>query len=580
MNRTRNFLLPLLFALLLVAAPLRAQDPDGPSRGSGSLTSEQQLSDEEMQQRMEMIRAIRENIGLFGEIYRQVNTRYVDNINPEGFLKAGIDGMLSTLDPYTEYIEPENTDDLRIMSAGHYGGVGMQIGTRGVDRILTVVSPIEGTPAWRLGLRAGDQIIEIDSVSTEGMSSSEAANMLRGPKGTDVTIVIRRQGVDKLLTYTITREEIKVRDVSYAGIIDQGIGYIRLTRFSREAGEEVKGAIQDLLGQGLEGLILDLRSNPGGLLPEALAVAENFTDPGELIVSTRGREKDDVVEYYAEEEPTLPDNVPLVILMNEGSASASEIVAGAIQDQDRGVIIGKNSFGKGLVQSVINFKDGTALRVTTAKYYTPSGRLIQKVDYFSDNESILHLPDGADEDSLFITVHGRTVRAHGGIEPDIEVQMPDVGELTIALWREDAFFDFANRYFGGHPDLQSWKVNDKLYQEFVDDLKSRDFTYESQVGKEIEELRESAEELGYGDEVISLIDQLAQQAKAADDAEYQKEKENLKVRLSIELASVLAGNAGRTQAALDTDLQVQEAVKVLQQQERYASALQSNPVEN
>jgi carboxyl-terminal processing protease len=568
----RKQLFPVLLTLILSASPIMAQPADGPSRGGGSVSTDQQLSDEELQKRMELIRSIRENVGLFGEIYRQVNTRYVDYINPEGFLKAGIDGMLATLDPYTEYIEPENTDDLRIMSTGRYGGVGMQIGTRGPDRILTVISPIEGTPAWRLGLRAGDQIVEIDGERTEGFTSSEAADRLRGPQGTDVTIKVRRQGVDKLLNYTITRELIQVRDVSYAGIIEPGIGYIRLTRFSREAGEEVHDAIEELMAQGLEGLILDLRSNPGGLLPEALAVAENFTDPGDMIVSTRGREPDDIVEFRSEEQPTLPDRVPLVILMNQGSASASEIVAGAVQDLDRGVIIGKTSFGKGLVQSVINFKDGTALRVTTAKYYTPSGRLIQKVDYFSENESVLHESENADEDSVFTTSKGRSVRAHGGIEPDLEVEMPEVGELTLALWREDTFFDFANKYVGGH-DMQSWEVTDEIFSAFRQHLDETGFVFQSEMVHDLNALREQAVADGYDEEVLAKLDALINAAKSADEAKFGTEEQDLRLRLRVEIASVMAGNAGRTQAFLEHDDQVLEAIRVLQQQERYASAL-------
>lgn len=567
----RRHLAPLLLILLLSVAPIQAQTPD--SRGGGSVSTEQEQSDEQLRQQMEMIKSIRENVGLFGEIYRQVSSRYVDPINPEGFLKAGIDGMLGTLDPYTEYIEPENTSDLRIMSTGHYGGVGMTIGTRGPDRILTVVSPIEGTPAWRLGLRAGDQILEIDGAPTTGFSTSDAADKLRGPAGTDVKIKVRRQGVEKLLDYTITREEIKVNDVSYAGIIGNDVGYVRLTRFSRSAGDEVRAAVNDLLQQGMKGMILDLRSNPGGLLPEALSVAENFVKKGDLIVTTRGRDPQDVVEYRSEGTPSLPANIPLVVMVNEGSASASEIVAGAIQDLDRGVIVGKTSFGKGLVQSVINFRDGTALRITTAKYYTPSGRLIQKVDYFSDNQSIIHEPKSMDNDTLFTTSKGREVKAHGGIEPDITVDLPDVGDLTIALWQQDAFFDYANKYAGSHPDLTGWEVSDDMYKGFLDYLKEQDFKWESTMSHDLADLRKTAEEQKMGPVFMKELQDLEDASTKVDEAEYAKEAPDLKIRLGIELASVISGNAGRTQAAIQHDEQVQEAVKVLKEGTLYASAL-------
>ncbi len=567
----RRLFAPLVLILLLSLSPIQVQ-AQTPQSGSSTGT-QQELSDDQLRQQMEMIKSIRENVGLFGEIYRQVSTRYVDAINPEGFLKAGIDGMLGTLDPYTEYIEPENTSDLRIMSMGHYGGVGMQIGTRGPDRILTVISPIEGTPAWRLGLRAGDQILEIDGKPTAGFSTSDAADKLRGPAGTQVTIKVRRQGVDKLLSYTITREEIKVNDVSYAGIIDDGVGYVRLTRFSRSAGDEVRSAVGDLLQQGMKGMILDLRSNPGGLLPEALSVAENFVKPGDLIVTTRGRDPKDVVEYRSEGTPSLPENIPLIVLINEGSASASEIVAGAIQDLDRGVIVGKTSFGKGLVQSVINFRDGTALRITTAKYYTPSGRLIQKVDYFSDNQSIIHTPKAGDEDTLFTTERGREVKAHGGIEPDITVDLPDVGQLTIALWQEDAFFDYANKYAGSHSDLSGWTVSDDMYNGFIDYLKKQDFNWESSVTHSLEDLHKEAVEQGLDATFMKELGDLETAAKSADEAEFNKEEPDLRVRLGIELASVISGNAGRTQAAISHDQQVLEAVKVLKEGTLYAAAL-------
>ncbi len=540
---------------------------------SGQLQSQEAVDEDQMRERMEMVRAIRENIGLFGEVYRQVSMRYVDQVNPEAFMKAGIDGMLSTLDPYTEYMEPEGSEDLQIMSKGRYGGVGLQIGTRGSERILTVVSPIEGTPAWRLGVRAGDQILFIDSTSTEGMSTSEAAQMMRGTPGEPVTLKIRRPGVEDMLEYTIVREVIQVRDVSFAGIIEDGIGYVRLTRFSRQAGEEVKLAIEDLKSQGLTGLILDLRSNPGGLLPEAIAVSENFLQPGDMIVSTRGRNEEMNAEFRAEEPPVLDPEIPLVVLINEGSASASEIVSGAVQDLDRGVVIGKTSFGKGLVQSVINFNNGTALRVTTAKYYTPSGRLIQKVDYFSDNESIVHTFLD-DEDSTYVTSHGREVSARGGIEPDLMVEQSDVGELTIQLWRQDKYFDFASDYLAAHQQLEDWRVGSEIYSEFQTYLDTTEFSFESDAQRRLKALKEAATEQEYGPSFIAGIDSLMAEAERQKTLMMERERAAIEYRLRLELASVMAGSAGRVEASLADDPQVQEAVRLLREPEQYQAALE------
>jgi len=533
----------------------------------------QQLSQEEADERREIVRSIRENIGLFGEIYRQISLRYVDKVNPETFLKAGIDGMLATLDPYTEYIEPEGTDDIRIMSQGRYGGVGLQIGTRGSDRILTVISPMEGTPAWRLGVRAGDQILEIDGETTIGFTTSDAAQKLRGVPGEPVEIRVRRFGVDDLLDYTIVREEIMVKDVSFSGIIEPGIGYVRLTRFSRQANDEVREAIENLVAQGMEGLIFDLRSNPGGLLPEAISVSENFLHPGDPIVSTKGRSPEMDKEFFAENSPSLPDHIPLVILVNEGSASASEIVSGAVQDLDRGVVIGRTSFGKGLVQSVINFRDNTALRITTAKYYTPSGRLIQKVDYFSENESIIADEESAEEDSTFETTGGREMVAHGGIVPDIEVQQPDVGELVIALWRNDKYFDFTNVYMNENPDLDNWNLDESVYDEFLTYLDTSGFEFDSEAERRLSELREDSEQIGLGEAFLTELEDLEKIAKDKKSEMYDDEKDDILRRLRLEVASALAGSAGRVSASLEHDPQIQKAIEVLKEEDLYNEML-------
>ncbi|GBE30134.1 carboxy-terminal processing protease CtpB precursor [bacterium BMS3Bbin04] len=501
--------------------------------------------------------------------------RYVDQVEPEEFMKAGIKGMLSTLDPYTAYIEQESSDDLRILSEGEYGGVGLQIGTRGTNRVLTVISPMEGTPAFRLGIRAGDQILFIEDEATEGFTTSDAASRLRGRAGTKVRVKIDRFGIDDLLEYTITRERIEVKDVSYAGMIEDGIGYIRLTRFSRSAGEEVSLAIQDLQAQGeIEGLVFDLRSNPGGLLPEAIAVAENFLNAGEAIVSTRGRLQNTNNDYFARNPPVLASDIPLVVLINGGSASASEIVSGAIQDLDRGVVVGRSSFGKGLVQNVINFNDGTALRITTAKYYTPSGRLIQKTDYFNDNDAIISSDLDVLQDSLFHTESGRVVTAHGGIIPDIEVETDDVGELMLALWRQDLYFDFVANYLDKHSQLDTWEgMGDELYESFIVHMDSTEFDFETELLSNINELRGSLDSVADSTIYLPMIEEMTQLAENEKAGLFEHERKEIQDRLVIELASALGGSAGRTQASLGIDPDIVKAIEILQNPELYSSVL-------
>ncbi|MFZ5433884.1 MAG: S41 family peptidase, partial [Calditrichota bacterium] len=331
---------------------------------------------------------IRKNIGLFGDVYREIAMRYVDSVDPELFMRAGIDGMLSTLDPYTVFIPEDETEDLDLITSGRYGGVGIEIGVRGQNKILTVISPMDDSPAQRVGIRSGDRIIMIDSTSTMGFTTNDAAKLLRGTPGTSVHITVERTGSSEPIEFVITRREIELKDVPYYGFIKPGVGYVKLSHFSRRAADELDEALQALKDDGLNELILDLRGNPGGLLSSAVGVTQRFCSKGETVLTVRGRDDESLQSFILPDEP-LAGHVPLAVLVDGGSASASEIVAGAIQDLDRGVVVGEPTFGKGLVQSVVSFETGEALKLTTAKYYTPSGRLIQKVDYFHDQDHVV-----------------------------------------------------------------------------------------------------------------------------------------------------------------------------------------------
>ncbi len=402
---------------------------------------------------------IEKNIDLFGEVYEEVTKRYVEEIDPEKFMKAGINGMLRTLDPYTMFIEQEGNSELRIMTTGKYGGVGMRISKR--DGWATVVEPpFEGTPSARAGIREGDRIIEVDGKSTEELTITETAQRLRGKIGTEVNIKMRRVGETNPLEFRLIRAEIKVSDVSYAGFIQDKIGYVRLGHFSRYAGKQVHDSIAVLKDQGMESLILDLRGNPGGLLESAVQVASNFVNKGDLVVYTKGRESNSDKEYRSQVQPIWGDK-PLVVLVDGYSASASEIVSGAIQDLDRGVIVGSPTFGKGLVQTVIPLsrnRDGNSLKITSAKYYIPSGRLIQKPNFIRKKDIVWDYESKEDttkkEEKAYFTAAKRKVKGSGGITPDIKVESPEISSLVINLIMKSMFFNFALEYASNNGDLE------------------------------------------------------------------------------------------------------------------------------
>ncbi|MDL1893640.1 S41 family peptidase, partial [Sphingobacteriales bacterium CHB3] len=322
---------------------------------------------------------INKGIDIFGRVYKEISLNYVDEVDPEKFMQAGIKGMLGTLDPYTVFIDKEDGDEVEMLTNGRYGGIGVTIGAR--DGSVQVISVMDGHAAQRAGIIPGDKIIEIDGTKVADKNSNEVRSYMRGEPGTEVKILIQREGENKPILFVVVREDIRVKNVTYAEFIGNGIAYVRLERFSRKAGDELRQSLKELKLKGeIKGLVLDLRGNPGGLLDAAVDVVSKFVTKGNLIVSTKGRRPESEKQYNSVEEPLLPD-VPLIVLVNRSSASASEIVAGAIQDLDRGIVVGTRSFGKGLVQTIVPLNYGAQLKVTTARYYIPSGRSIQEIDY-------------------------------------------------------------------------------------------------------------------------------------------------------------------------------------------------------
>jgi carboxyl-terminal processing protease len=515
---------------------------------------------------------IRHNINLFGDVYREISLKYVDTVDPNQFIRAGIDGMLSTLDPYTVFIAEDETDDLDAITQGKYGGVGLEIGVRGKDKVLTVISAMDDSPAQRVGIRNGDRILAIDGKSTVGFSTNDAAHSLRGEPGSQVILTVERTGSSEPIEFVISRRDIDIKDVPYSGFVKPGVGYVKLSHFSRRAPDELEAALRELRDGGMTSLILDLRGNPGGLLSSAIGVLQRFCTKGEEVLAVRGRTSEAGQVFRIPTEP-VAGSIPLAVLVDGGSASAAEIVAGAIQDLDRGVIIGETTFGKGLVQSVIAFETGEALKLTTAKYYTPSGRLIQKVDYFHDHDSVIVRPAAENREGGFVTRNGRPVEGGGGIDPDIAVPTPKTGPLGTELWRQGLFFDYATEFRSKHQTLTSEKLDDSAMAEFRQWLSTREFTYDVDGQQEVTALKKLIEEAGLADSATTDFAHLQSLLQKRRDLDFQTESEFIRHSIEQEIATNLWGPRGRIEATFDDDSQIQKAVEVLESTNEYGKVL-------
>jgi len=516
------------------------------------------------------------SIRLVGRVITETYTKYVDDFDLKKAIKAGISGMLSTLDPHTVYFEEKEYEDLKVDTRGKFEGLGIVIGIR--DNVLTVISPIEGTPAYRMGIRAGDQIVKIDGKSTEGIIIEQAVRKLRGPRGTKVTITIRRPGEPKLLDYTITRDVIEIKSVPFYGMINDEIGYIRLTRFSQEASKEIADALRSLKDEGAKSLILDLRSNPGGLLRQAVEVAGLFLPQNSLIVSTKGRKSYQSQEFRSFAPPEF-DEGKLVVLVDPGSASASEIVAGAIQDNDRGLILGQKTFGKGLVQSVIDLGNNTALKITTAKYYIPSGRCIQKENYLKRKETAIYSKyyTGEEEETeeeeeeedttreLFYTLGGRVVYGGGGITPDVETEQRKLNRLEMELERRSMFFGFAIEYTKNHKDLSpDFEVTDEMVNEFKEYLARSDFEFNTRPEEELENLKKILEESEADSSVYEALIPFEEVLEKKKEEEFAESIDYIKRSIKREIVSALWGEKERyRQIVLKYDPEIKKAVEIL-----------------
>ena len=506
---------------------------------------------------------------LINEVYKSLITRYADRLDTEKFTKIVINNILDDLDPYTVYMEEDEKESLDLLTKGKYGGVGINLGVR--EKKLTVISPMDNSPAKRKGIIAGDIIVKIDGLLTKEMSLDDAAKQIRGPKGTDVILSIKRFGDEKLIDFTLTRDYITVKDVAYTGMLNDETGYIRLTRFSKNSGPEMRSAIKNLQTENASRIIIDLRDNPGGVLQSAIEILDMITPKGSTLLSTKGRLPESNKNYISRKEPMLDEDIKIAILINEGSASASEIIAGAVQDLDRGVVVGTRSFGKGLVQSVYGL-DGSGkrnLKVTTAKYYIPSGRLIQKPGYI-DDEVIVN--DGK-EDSLFYTIGGRKVKGGGGISPDYEVEMPKATPLVLECWRKGLFFNFAQERQHRYDSYEDALADVTILDDFKSYIDTQDVDVNTEGEKDLEKAREK---------ILSLDSTNIDLTHAFDFLEtfiidheailFDEEVDLLKRRLFLELIGIMEGSEYRVKESIKDDPVVMKAKEILQDPIAYTSS--------
>jgi len=515
---------------------------------------------------------ISKSIDIFGKVYKEVTLHYVDDVNPENFMVAGIKGMLTSLDPYTNYIDETMKKDFDIVTTGKYGGIGTSVGLRN-DKV-TILELMEGYPAQRQGLRVGDEIIKVDSINLSKANYEELSSYLKGDPGKIIQLTIERDGVEDDLLFEIVLEEITIKNLTYYGFVPENndIAYLKLSGFSRSAGTEVKNALIDLnKRKEIGSIILDLRGNPGGLLDQAIDICEKFLNKEQLIVSVVGRDSNSAVKYLAEEEPLVKDK-KIIVLIDGGSASASEIVAGAIKDHDRGVIVGNQSFGKGLVQTVLPLSFNTSLKITTAKYYTPSGRCIQKIDY-SKQTDLLNSENVVKEEG-FYTDNMREVFANGGISPDTLVSNKSESKQIQALLARGMFFRFATLYYNTNNVTEISNIkSDELYTKFIDYIKENKFEYSSRSEKLLEELRVIAEREEMHEDVFKLIVNLDQEYQDEKISELAKYKNEIMFLIEEELAARIDGRSGRILQSLKHDKQFDVALSILGNELTYSNLL-------
>jgi len=516
---------------------------------------------------------ISRNLDIFSTMIKELNANYVDELDTEELVVEGIDAMLESLDPYTDFIPESELESYRTSTTGEYGGIGAIVGKK--KGVSTVVMPYADFPAYKSGLRIGDEILKIDGKDLSDLSTSEVSDLLKGKPNTTLTLQVQRYGTEKPFEITLERAKITINNVSYAGMFDEEIGFIRLSEFTTHAGSEVAEALNKLKDEGATKIILDLRGNPGGLLNEAVNVSNVFIPKGKEIVSTKGKSAT-VGQAYKALQTSTDAEIPMAVLISNGTASAAEIVSGSIQDYDRGVLVGKKTYGKGLVQGTRQLPYDAQLKLTTAKYYIPSGRCIQAIDYTHRNPdgSVGKIPDSLKV--AFKTQNGRTVYDGGGIDPDIPVEIEYYSNLLLNFVNQNILFDYATKYHYEHAEItnaRKFELSDEEYVDFMEWAKGKDLEFSSEMDRAIKALEKISKSEKYYNGLKNQIDDLKDKLDNVRGSYLLDFKDEVKVMLEEEIVSRYYLHTGVVEASLDHDPAVVQAAEVLKDQERYNKLL-------
>lgn len=516
---------------------------------------------------------IARNLDIFASLYREVNEYYVEDVNPNTLLKTGVVAMLKKLDPYTNYIAEDDIEDYRTMATGEYGGIGIQSNKLKGKHVVLLV--YENSPAASAGLKIADELVAIDGIDITGKSDNEVGKLMKGQSGSKIAVDIKRHNTDKVISVEMKREKIIIPNVSYKGMLTEDIGYFRLSEFTRDAGKDVRETVKELKEQGAEKIVFDLRDNPGGLLNEAVNICNVFLPKDVKIVNTKAKLKSQSFTYNTKKEP-LDLSIPLAVLISSGSASASEIVSGVIQDYDRGVLIGQKSYGKGLVQQTKKLSHNAQLKVTIAKYYIPSGRLIQALDYSNRR------PDGSVgkvADSLkseFKTSNGRLVYDGGGVDPDIVVEERKFSSFSKNLSDSGLIFEYVSKYYYEHEEVapaKEFELTDSEYNDFLSWMNTRNFDNKSLLENSLTDLKRASEKDKVYQSITEEIEAVRKAIETVKSKGLTEFKDEIKFLITQEIVSRYYSTKGLVENSLSQDMDVQAAIKILQDKEQYQSTL-------
>ncbi len=517
---------------------------------------------------------IGKSIDIFSALVKDLDLYYVDTLETKSVVRKGIDYMLGQLDPYTVFYSSEDMGDLKMMTTGKYAGIGSVIRMYQKDKVV-ISEPYANSPAARSGLKAGDILLQIDDIDLKGKTTTDVSSLLRGEPETSFILKVKRPGVEKPMTFKITRETITTPAVPYYGLVSTDIGYINFNSFTENCSKDIRNAAIELKNTGAKGLVIDLRNNGGGLLSEAVEIVNLFLPKGKLVLKTQGKTKQSSHEYLTTKEPLYLD-IPLVVLVNGNTASSSEIMAGTLQDYDRGVVVGSRTYGKGLVQSVREMPYSSSMKLTTSKYYIPSGRCVQAIDY-KNRDGMGRATRIADSlTHVFHTEAGREVRDGGGIRPDVEVKLDTVANITAYLAVDDVVFDYATEYYQKHPNLKSvsdFEITDEDYADFCEKVKNSDFKYDRQTENALESLQKIAEFEGYLESAKEEFEALKNKLTHNVDFDLEQNKKDIKQILSDEIIKRYFYQAGSVEQSLKYDPTLDKAIEILHDDTLYKSIL-------